>query len=304
MTFSLPRLLATSALLSLSLTGFSRSLAPGDSVTAKGAALKLVSRQFTFTEGPAVDKKGTVYFTDQPNDKIWQYDTKGNLTIYMDKTGRSNGLYVDAKGNLLACADAENELWSINPTTKQVTVLLKSYQGKRFNGPNDLWVTPKSGIYFTDPLYPRDYWTHKMPELAGQHVYYLPKGTGQPRIADSTLVKPNGIVGSPDGKTLYVADAGAGKTYRYTIQPDGRLTDRQLFAEQGSDGMTLDNEGNVYLSGRGVTVYNPQGTKIQVIPVPARWVGNLCFSGADRKTLFITATDAVFTIDMRVRGVE
>lgn len=118
----------------------------------------------------------------------------------MDKTGRSNGLYVDAKGNLLACADAENELWSINPTTKQVTVLLKSYQGKRFNGPNDLWVTPKSGIYFTDPLYPRDYWTHKMPELAGQHVYYLPKGTGQPRIADSTLVKPNGIVGSPDGK--------------------------------------------------------------------------------------------------------
>ncbi|MEZ0610719.1 SMP-30/gluconolactonase/LRE family protein [Fibrella sp. WM1] len=302
-SFAPTRLLTACCLLMLSHLGLSRSLAPGDSVTAPSAALKLVARQFTFTEGPAVDKKGDVYFTDQPNDKIWRYDTKGNLSVYMDKTGRANGLYVDAKGNLLACADENNELWSISPA-KRVTVLLKNYQGKHFNGPNDLWITPKGGIYFTDPLYPRDYWTHKMPELAGQHVYYLPKGAAEARIVDSTLVKPNGIVGSPDGKTLYVADAGAGKTYRYTIQPDGRLTDRQLFVEQGSDGMTIDQRGNVYLSGRGVTIYSPAGVKLQVIPVPARWVGNLCFSGADRRTLFITATDAIFTIAMQVRGVE
>lgn len=296
------RLVTAGLFLTLSQAGLGQS-APKDSVTAAGATLKLVAKQFTFTEGPAVDKKGDVYFTDQPNDKIWRYDTKGNLSLYMDKTGRANGLYVDANGNLLACADAENELWSISPK-KQVTVLLKNYQGKRFNGPNDLWIAPKGGIYFTDPLYPRDYWTHKMPEMGKQSLYYLPKGVNEARIADSLLVKPNGIIGTPDGKHLYVADAGAGKTYRYTIGPDGGLTDRQLFVEQGSDGMTIDQQGNVYLSGRGVTVYSPAGEKLQVIPVPARWVGNICFSGSDRKTLFITATEAVYTIPMRVRGVE
>ncbi|GAB3511435.1 SMP-30/gluconolactonase/LRE family protein [Spirosoma knui] len=272
-------------------------------VVMPGATLKQVSNQFTFTEGPAVDKKGVIFFTDQPNDKIWKYDTDGKLTLFMDKTGRSNGLYFDKKGNLIACADAKNELWSISPKG-DVTVLMTDYQGKKLNGPNDLWLDAKGGIYFTDPYYQRDYWERKKPDIEGQKVYYLAKGKREPVVVDSDLMQPNGIVGSADGKFLYVADIRANKTYKYQINPDGSLTNRQLFVSQGSDGMTLDNQGNLYLSGRGVTVYDPAGTKLGNIPVPSRWVGNICFGGKDRSTLFITASESVYTLPMQVKGVE
>ena len=273
-------------------------------VVAPGATLHRVSDQFAFAEGPAVDKTGAVYFTDQPNDKIWKYDPADDkLTLFMDKTGRANGLYFDKKGNLIACADAKNELWSISPQ-KKVSVLLTNEEGHRLNGPNDLWIDPKGGIYFTDPYYQRDYWERKKSDLDGQKVYYLPKGAKQAEIMDGDLKQPNGIVGTPDGRALYVADIRAGKTYRYDIGLDSRLTNRRLFVEQGSDGMTLDNEGNLYLSGKGVTVYDPAGKKLGTIPVPSRWVGNLCFGGKDRSTLFITASESVYTLLMRVRGVQ
>ncbi len=277
----------------------------GDSLTvvAPGAVLKQVSTQFTFTEGPAVDKNGVIYFTDQPNDKIWMYDTAGKLSVFMDKTGRANGLYVDKKGNLIACADEHDELWLISPQ-KKVTVLLANYKGHRLNGPNDVWLDRKGGIYFTDPYYQRPYWDRQKPDLAGQNVYYLPNGRREATLVDSTLMQPNGLVGTPDGKYLYVADIRANKTYKYQINGDGSLTNRQLFVNQGSDGMTLDNQGNVYLSGRGVTVYDPSGKKLGTIPVPSKWVGNLCFGGQDRRTLFVTASESIYTLAMRVKGVE
>ena len=270
---------------------------------APGAKLVQVSNQFTFTEGPAVNKKGDIYFTDQPNDKIWEYSSDGKLTVFMDKTGRSNGLYFDKKGNLLACADEKNELWSID-TKKNVTVLLTNVQGHKLNGPNDLWLDPKGGIYFTDPYYQRDYWERKKPDIDGQKVYYLPKGKQEPVVVDGDLKQPNGIVGTPDGRSLYVADIRASRTYKYQINADGSLTNRQLFVEQGSDGMTLDNQGNLYLSGKGVTIYSPSGTKLGNIPVPSRWVGNICFGGKDRTTLFITASESIYTLQMQVKGVE
>ncbi len=272
-------------------------------VVAPGAGLKQVSKQFAFSEGPAVNKKGDIYFTDQPNDKIWKYDTKGRLFLFMDKTGRSNGLYFDAKGNLISCADEKDELWSISPD-KKVTVLLSNFEGKRLNGPNDLWIDPKGGIYFTDPYYQRDYWDRKQPDIPGQNVYYLAKGGKQPVIVDDSIVKPNGIVGTPDGRYLYVADLQAGKTYRYKINTNGSLTDREMFAPQGSDGMTLDNEGNLYITGNGVTVYDTHGKKLGNIPVPANWTGNVCFGGKARNILFITASESIYTLQMNVRGVE
>lgn len=268
-----------------------------------GAKLVQVSKQFKFTEGPAVDKEGNIYFTDQPNDRIWKYDTEGQLSLFMEKTGRSNGLYLDKKGRILSCADEKNELWSISPD-KQVTVLLTDFQGKKFNGPNDLWITPKGGIYFTDPYYQRDYWTRKKPDIEGQKVYYLAKGAKEPIIVDAELTQPNGIVGSPDGKYLFVADIRANKTYKYQINKDGSLTNRQLFVPQGSDGITLDNEGNLYITGRGVTVYDKTGVKLGNIPVPSGWTANVCFGGKDRKTLFITASESVYTLQMQVKGVE
>lgn len=273
------------------------------SVVAKGAVLKKISSQFSFTEGPAVNKKGDIYFTDQPNDKIWKFDTKGNLSLYMDKTGRSNGLYFDHAGNLLACADENGELWSIAPD-KTKTVLLDDLDGKQLNGPNDLWMDASGGIYFTDPYYQRNYWTRKQSALDGMKVYYLPKGAKQPVVVEDKMARPNGIVGTPDGKYLYVADIGAGKTYRYTIAANGVLENKQLFFAQGSDGITLDNKGNLYLSGNGVTVLDKEGKKIGHIPVPSKWVGNLCFGGKKKDLLFITASESIYTLKMKVKGVE
>ena len=265
--------------------------------------LTRVSSGFVFTEGPAVNKRGDIYFTDQPRNQIWKYAIDGKLSLYMDSTGRSNGLYFDKNGNLLACADKNNELWSISPD-KRVRILLKAPAGLAFNGPNDLRIDPKGGIYFTDPYYQRDYWLRKQAELPYQGVYYLANKKSKAVLVDSMMVRPNGIVGTADGKIVYVADIGAGKTYRYRVGKQGKLTDKTLFVEQGSDGMTLDEKGNLYISGNGVTVYNPAGKQVQFIPVPSKWVGNLCFGGARRNILFITASESVYTIPMLVRGIE
>ena len=276
-----------------------------DSLKLIGTKAKLikVSGQFTFTEGPAVDKKGNIYFTDQPNDKIWKYDINGKLSMFMDKTGRSNGLYFDKNGNIISCADNKDELWRISPD-KKVTVLLSNYDGHRLNGPNDLWIDAKGGIYFTDPYYQREYWDRKQPEIDGQKVYYLAKGKKEAVIVEDQLKQPNGIVGTPDGKTLYVADIGDWKMYRYHINDDASLSDRELLFPQGSDGITLDNKGNIYVTGKGVTIYNKDGVKIGHIPVPGDWTANVCFGGRDRKTLFITAKESVYIIKMNIKGVE
>lgn len=272
-------------------------------LVSSNARLKKLDKIFSFTEGPAVDKKGNIYFTDQPNDKIWKYDTRGRLSLFMNETGRSNGLFITSGGKILACADLRNELWCISRRRK-VKILIRDYNGKRLNGPNDLWVDHKGGVYFTDPYYQRSYWTRTTPEIKGQRIYYIAPGTGKAVIADSSLVKPNGIVGSKDGQILYVADIGDWKTYKFTIAKNGSLENRQLFVSQGADGITLDSRGNLYLSGKGITVYNAEGHKIAYIPVPAEWVANLCFGGSDRRLLFITAGDAVYTLLMQVNGVE
>ncbi|MCC8407982.1 SMP-30/gluconolactonase/LRE family protein [Mucilaginibacter sp. UR6-1] len=261
----------------------------------------LVSRQFEFTEGPATDKNGDVYFTDQPNDKIWKYSADGKLTVFMDKTGRSNGLFFDNKGCLLACADEKNELWVIDKKGGH-EVLLSNFNGKRFNGPNDGWVLPNGDMYFTDPYYQRDYWQHKSSELDGEKLYYLKKGSKQAVVANDQFKQPNGIVGTADGKYLYVADIGDNKTYRFNIGKNGSLTNRVLIIKQGSDGMTLDDKGNIYLTGKGVTIYNPQGEKLFNIPVPEQWTGNVTFAGKNRDVLFITASKGIYTLKMNVKG--
>lgn len=250
-----------------------------------------------------MDKKGNVFFTDQPNNKIWEYDTNGKLSVFLDNAGRANGMYFDAKGNLITCADEHNQLWSISPK-KKVTVLLKDYKGHLFNGPNDVWVAPNGGLYITDPYYQRDYWTRKTSDLDGQKVYYLPKNSHEPMPVASDLKQPNGIVGTPDGKYLYVADLGAGKTYKYTINKNGSLSDKTLFVAMGSDGMTLDERGDLYITGRGVIVFNPQGKQIAHIPINEEWTANLCFGGKNKDILFINASEAIYTLQMKVKGVE
>jgi gluconolactonase len=272
-------------------------------IIADGAMPRLISKQFSFTEGASVDRKGNIFFTDQPNNKIWKYGTDGKLSLFLDSAGRSNGMYFDKKGNLITCADEHDELWSINKHGK-VTVLLKDYEGKKLNGPNDLWIDPKGGIYFTDPYYQRSYWTRKQPEIQGEKVYYMAKGKTTAVPVIENLLQPNGIVGTPDGEYLYVADIKGKKTYKYKIREDGSLEEGQLFTDMGSDGMTIDENGNIYLTGNGVTVFNPQGKKIAHIAIPEKWTANLAFGGKNRKQLFITASTAIYIIDMKVKGVE
>ncbi len=272
-------------------------------IIAPGAKVEKLADGFIFTEGPAVDAHGNVFFTDQPNNRIHKWSTDGKLSIFHDSPGRANGLYFDKNSNLLACADLNNELWSID-MQGNITVLVKDYDGKKLNGPNDLWEDPKGGIYFTDPFYKRPYWNRGPMEQDGKHVYYLrPNRKRLIRVTDD-LNTPNGIIGTPDGKLLYVADLGDRKTYVYEINKNGRLSNKKLFCSMGSDGMTIDNEGNVYLTGRGVTVFNPPGEQIEHIDIDEGWTANVCFGGEDRHTLFITAQKSLYSLRMRVKGVQ
>jgi gluconolactonase len=271
-------------------------------IVAPGATLQKLAGDFAFTEGPASDKDGNVYFTDQPNDRILKWSTEGTLSTYMQPCGRANGLCFDAKGNLWACADANNELWKIN-VRREIQVVLKNYQERLFNGPNDLWFAPDGGLFFTDPHYKRDYWQRGASEMP-QCVYYLPRDASSPQRVIDDLKQPNGIIGTPNGKQLYVADIGAGRTYRYDIGRKGALSNRKLFCEMGSDGLTIDSEGNVYLTSKGVFVFSPEGERIKHIEVPEPWTANVCFGGKDRKTLFITASKGFYSLQMTVRGVN
>ncbi len=271
-------------------------------VVAPGATLQKLAGDFLFTEGPTADAAGNVYFTDQPNDRILVWRTDGKLETFLQPAGRSNGLCIDSKGNLWACADGKFELWRISATDRKIDVVLRGYDGAGFNGPNDVWVRSDGGAYFTDPYYQRDYWQRTAPALDREAVYFLAPDRKTLSQVAGDLVKPNGIVGTADGRTLFVADIGAGKTWRYAIQPDGTLADKTLFCEMGSDGITLDIDGNLYLTGKGVTVFDRDGKKIAHIDVPEPWTANVCFGGPDRKTLFITASTGLYAIAMAVAG--
>jgi gluconolactonase len=137
----------------------------------------------------------------------------------------------------------------------------------------------------------------------GQHVYFLSADRQRLVRVTSDLAKPNGIIATPDGQTLFVSDIEAKKTYRFAIAPDGRLSNKTLVVDQGSDGMTLDTEGHLYLTGDGVMVFDTAGRLIEHIRVPdEKWTANVCFGGRDRRTLYITAGTGLYAIAMRVAG--
>jgi gluconolactonase len=272
-----------------------------ESVVAPGAKLQKLAGDFAFTEGPTCDKAGNVFFVDQPNNRIMEWSADGKLSTFLQPSGYANGMMFDANGNLIACADEHNQLWAIAPD-KTVTVLVTNFQGKYLNGPNDVWVAPNAAMFITDPFYKRTWWDHTTMALTNEEVFYLsPDRKNLVRVTDD-LKKPNGITGTPDGKNLYVSDIGARQTWRYDIQPDGSLTNKTFICALGSDGMTIDEEGNLYLSGRGVTVFDKTGKQIDHIDVPEKWSANVCFGGKDRKTLFITASKSLYSIQLIYKG--
>ncbi|MGB2865083.1 MAG: SMP-30/gluconolactonase/LRE family protein, partial [Sedimentisphaerales bacterium] len=268
------------------------------SVVADGAKVEKLAGGFSFTEGPAADTQGNVFFTDIPNNRIHKWSLDGKLSTFRENSGGANGLYFDKDGNLLVCEGGGRRLVSIDPKGN-VTVLTDKYQDKKFNSLNDLWIDPKGGIYFTDPRYGgRDGM-----EQDGEHVYYLAPDRKKLIRVIEDMVRPNGVIGTPDGGTLYVTDHGGGKTFAYKIEQDGTLSGKKLFAPEGSDGMTIDNEGNIYLTRRVVAVYNKDGEKIEDIKVP-EGPANVTFGGSDNQTLFITARTSLYSVAMRVKRAE
>ena len=279
--------------------------AHSNDIVAEGEIPVRLADSYSFTEGPAVDARGDVYFTDQPNNKIYRWDCEsGEITLFTDQSGRSNGMYFDAQGNLIACADMDNQLWAFDLKVHS-KILITGYRGKLLNGPNDVWIAKDGGYYLTDPYFKRDYWT-RAPERQQpvEGLYYLAPGGKQLVMLDSTLNQPNGLVGTPDGKHLYVAEAKANRILKYDIQTDGSLSNRQVFANMGSDGMTIDDRGNIYLTGDGVTVFDKNGQQIAHFPIPENWTANVCFGGKERDVLFITASKSVYTLKMLVHGVK
>lgn len=296
--------------------------------------LDTIQKGFSFTEGPAVDKWGNVFFTDQPNDKIYRWSANsGQITTFLTGTGRSNGMAFDKHGNLIACADMHGELWKIRPNgTHQV--LVNNYNGKLLNGPNDVWINPVTGgMYITDPIFPRPYWdatdprktgnpnwppTHseQAPTGKGGHVYYLAPGS-HTLVRVTTMggwnadIWPNGVVGTPDGKKLYVNEwtgDATGTIWLFDIKPNGTLSNMRIFVDNltGCDGMSMDELGNVYVShAAGVTAFDKHGTRVFNVPVGNGSASNNVFAGQNNKLLFITGTvDRVTSLKMNVKGVE
>lgn len=299
-------------------------------------SLVTIQSGFGFTEGPAVDKRGNVFFTDQPNDKIYKWDAmSGNVTLFLTGTGRANGMEFDEDGNLITCSDMHGEVWKIRPNGSH-EVLVNNYNGKLLNGPNDVWINHQTGgMYFTDPIFPRDYWDNSDPRKQnwepthseqaavgkGGHVYYLARGSHH-LVRVTTMAGwnadswPNGVVGTPDGRKLYInqwSSDGSGGIFVFDIRRDGTLSNMRSFVagQNFCDGMSMDERGNIYVStDQGVKVYNPNGTNILTIPTGGG-VSNNVFAGRDQKTLFITGGAAgdpgpikIFSQKMNVRGVE
>ena len=275
-------------------------VAKNEDLVTDGAKPVKLAGGFKFTEGPAVDAKGNIFFTDIPNNRVHKWDvTAKKVSTFIENSGGANGLFFSKEGDLFACLGEKRHVTSFFPEDGgEKELLADQYDGRPFNKPNDLWIHPNNGVFFTDPNYGR-----KELSQDGEYLYFITPYREQVLRVDKDLKRPNGVVGSPDGKTLYVADPGQGKTFRYTVDEgeEGTLSAKTLFAESGSDGMTLDNKGNLYLTSGTVLVYNPKGKKIEEIPFPER-PSNICFGGKDGKTLFVTARTGFYSLDMNVAG--
>jgi gluconolactonase len=275
------------------------------SVISPGAHLEQLSDGFAHTEGPSADAQGNVYFTDYGNSLIFKWNADdGKLSDWLKPAGRAIGTDFDRHGNLIVAASEKGELWSIAPD-KTVTVLVANFEGKVFNGPDDVWVRPDGGIYFTDPDFhsTHDYSTR----VEGQNIYFLTPDHKTLSRVTTDLIRPAGIVGSADGKVLYAADFVAAETYAYDINPGGELTNKRIFCNLGSEGMTIDDEGNVYLAQLGgmfdVGIFDRTGKKIEQIEVP-EMPTKVAFGGKNKDILFITAAGSVYSIKMRVKEAQ
>jgi len=282
-----------------------------------------------FTEGPAVDADGNVYFSDIWNNRIMKLATDGSQSVFRADSGRTNGNTFDQQGRLLSCEGAEmgpggrRRVVRTDLLSGEVSVLTDRYQGVRYNSPNDVVVDGRGRIYFTDPCYG----DRSSMEMEIEGVYRIDQDGSVIRILQQPdIQRPNGIAISPDDRTLYLVDSnpnvgGNRKIWSFDLSITGGVSNQRLVYDfspsRGGDGMRLDVEGNLWIAAginrarregesteypAGVYVISPAGSLLGCIPIPEDLVTNLAFGGHDKKTLYITAGKSLFKIPTDVVG--
>lgn len=260
---------------------------------------------FAFTEGPAVDRDGNVYFTDIPNEKIHKIDTEGKLSVFREKSNHANGLMFTAKGDLAAC-EMDGQIVTLSGDGKERRVLVGEYMGKRFNAPNDLVIDRNGGVYFTDPAF-----RAPMPLPQGKTAVYYASAKGEVSRLIDNLPNPNGVILSPDEKTLYVIPSGQAEMMAYPVTSAGQIGEGKVFCTlqqpegkkgTGGDGLAVDSKGNLYITSQlGLQVFSPEGKLLGILAFPEQ-PSNAVFGGKDLKTLYVTARTSVYTVPMEVSG--
>ena len=279
------------------------SVATAASVVAPGAKVEKLAGGMKFTEGPVwLPQQNKVVFSDIPNSKLMQWSEKNGLSEFR-KSEQANGNILDLQGRIISCQHAARNIIRIEKDGR-AKVLADKFDGKRFNSPNDVAVRHDGTLWFTDPP-----WGLRGPhEIPGHWVYKLDPATGKVEVLIKDLAMPNGIVFSPDGSRLYVADTGWNKRHPdpafhkfpasitcYAVTKAGKLGKQLFKIKEGSDGMAVDVKGNLYTTHRNVQVYGTDGKKLQTIEVP-EGPANVCFGGKDYKTLFITARTSLYQV--------
>lgn len=268
--------------------------------------VKKLHGDFQFTEGPATDREGNLYFSDIPANKIFHVDPTGKLSVFLEPSNHTNGLMLNAAGDLYAC-EMDGRIVRIDTKTKKVTAVAPEYNGKRFNAPNDLVLDKAGGVYFTDP-----HFRAPMPlPQEKRSVYYAAADGKVTRIVED-LPAPNGVILSPDEKTLYVIPSLSAEMRAYPVEAPGKLGEGKVFCTLaqpegaknpgGGDGLTIDEKGNLYItSALGLQVFSSAGKALGVIKFPEQ-PSNATFGGPDNDTLYVTARTSVYTCKVAVKG--
>ena len=253
-----------------------------------GATPEALGEGFGFTEGPAADARGAVYFSDGRNDSIHVWRQGGPVELFANDSTDANGMMFNADGDLYVCEGAAHRVVAFGARTKSKRILCEEIDGQPFNEPNDLAIDRTGGFYFSDPNY-----QHRgQPATMKEDVYYCSADRRVERVS-AVCVKPNGVLLSADGRTLYVADSRGRRIYRYDVIAPGRLEGERIWIgrlDANPDGLTLDEHDNLYvcLGGGGLEIYDPHGERIGRIGVHA---ANCCFGGPDFRTLCIASAD-------------
>ncbi|HLP00311.1 MAG TPA: SMP-30/gluconolactonase/LRE family protein [Fimbriimonas sp.] len=286
-------LIALSTAMLLSPTVMSSFIAPD-------AKVEKIPQQFIFTEGPVwVASKKHLLFTDIPANKIYSWDGK-EAKVWRDGTKNSNGLTLDKSGNLYSCEHSGRALTRTKPDGTIESAASTHSDGKKFNSPNDVAIHPKTGlIVFTDPSYglgnqPSDY--------GAKWVFSLETKSGKVEKVYVGKDQPNGVVFSPDGKHIYIADSGAGILEKFDWKGKEVTTPLWSVAAPSADGIRVDVDGNIWAACTdGVRIYAPDGALQQTFKFPES-PANLCFA-EDGKTLYVTARRGVYWVKTLVKGV-